>query len=77
MADKKDAEKVKAPTLPDIFEGLKGRLPEGAITFHRSPVTIHHTPPYRRCRFAKSSTAANKSLRVKSGHSFGVTYISV
>src|SRR5207245_9724325 len=37
----------------------------------------NHTPPYRRCLFAKSSTAANKSFLVKSGHSFGVTYISL
>jgi hypothetical protein len=28
MTDKKDAEKAKAPTLPDIFEGIRGRLPE-------------------------------------------------
>jgi hypothetical protein len=28
MTDKKDAEKAKVPTLPDIFEGIRGRLPE-------------------------------------------------
>ena len=28
MSDKKDAEKARAPMLPDIFEGIRGRLPE-------------------------------------------------
>jgi hypothetical protein len=28
MTDKKDAEQAKAPTLPNIFEGIRGRLPE-------------------------------------------------
>ena len=28
MTDKKDAENAKAPTLPGIFEGIRGRLPE-------------------------------------------------
>ena len=28
MTEKNDAEKAKAPTLPAIFEGIRGRLPE-------------------------------------------------
>jgi hypothetical protein len=28
MTDKKDAEKATAPTMVDIFEGIRGRLPE-------------------------------------------------
>jgi hypothetical protein len=37
----------------------------------------NETAPYLLCLRPKSSTAANKSLRVKSGQSFDVTYISV
>jgi hypothetical protein len=28
MSDKKDAEKAKAPMLPDVFGAIRGRLPE-------------------------------------------------
>jgi len=35
------------------------------------------TTPYLRWRRPNSSTAAKRSFFVKSGHSFGVTYISV
>ena len=28
MTDKNEAEKAKTPTLPDIFEGIRGRLPQ-------------------------------------------------
>jgi hypothetical protein len=36
-----------------------------------------HTAPYLRLRRPKSSTASKRSFFVKSGQSFGVTYISV
>ena len=53
------------------------RLPVVAVLAAANALYNYCTAPYRRWRRPYSSTAAKRSFFVKSGHSFGVTYISV